>query len=115
HHADDIQAFVSRALAAPSIMLIGNRVMKDEPHVPGSSRFGRAFSNFWVRLETGLKISDTQSGFRYYPAEALRLAAKLLCNAYDFEIEVLVKSAWRGISIESIPIKVTYARNRVTH
>ena len=43
-------------------IVIGNR--RFEENVPGSSVFGRAFSNFWVKLETGLELRDTQSGFR---------------------------------------------------
>jgi glycosyltransferase involved in cell wall biosynthesis len=46
-------------------------------HIPWTSRFGRKFSNFWVRLSGGPKLSDTQSGMRIYPLpEAMSLPVR---------------------------------------
>jgi uncharacterized protein (DUF2062 family) len=38
-------------------------------------------------------------------------------NKYEFELEVLVRSAWRGIRIESVPVRVFYPSmtERVSH
>jgi len=87
------------------VMVIGHRKMGDS--TPRSSRFGRAFSNFWVHLETGLSLPDTQSGMRLYPVrELLRLETSR--TRYDFEIEVLVRGAWAGIPIRSVEVPVYY-------
>lgn len=96
-------------------LVIGNRKMDGE-HVPRSSLFGRAFSNFWVRLETGLSLPDTQSGMRLYPvAELCKLS--FLTRRYDFEIESLVRLAWGNIPILSAQIAVHYppAAERISH
>ncbi len=95
--------------------IIGNRKM-DQEHIPTSSLFGRSFSNFWVRLETGLELADTQSGFRLYPVDEL-LQLTLKRRRYDFEIEVLVKLAWAGVHIDSVPISVHYpiGEERISH
>lgn len=95
-------------------MVIGNRRMGE--NVPRASLFGRAFSNFWVRLETGLRLEDTQSGMRLYPVRELR-QLKLRKQRYDFEIEVLVRGAWAGIPILSTAISVHYPtpEKRVSH
>src|SRR5690606_26829239 len=45
---------------------IGARNMSHES-VPGKSNFGNKFTNFWLGVETGTKLQDTQSGFRLYP------------------------------------------------
>lgn len=104
----------ARATDWPSL-IIGARKM-DQDTVPGSSLFGRTFSNFWVRLECGLELADTQSGLRLYPVEEL-LQLRLTRSRYDFEIEVIVKSAWAGITIESVPVSVHYpkAEERISH
>lgn len=96
-------------------LVLGVRAM-DGPEVPGSSRFGRTFSNFWVRLETGQSLSDTQSGFRLYPVSALR-GPRFLTRRYTFEIEALVRAAWAGYPVREVPISVDYAPEggRVTH
>ena len=71
------------------VVVLGNRRMIDET-VPRSSLFGRSFSNFWVRLETGWSLPDTQSGMRLYPVREL-LLLPIQTSRYDFEIESLVR------------------------
>ena len=101
-------------LPGPSI-IIGNRLMVQDT-VPRSSHFGRAFSNFWVRLESGLDLPDTQSGMRLYPVREL-LQLRPRSRRYDFEIEVLILAAWEGITIDSVDISVHYPAGdqRVSH
>ena len=42
---------------------------------------------------------------------------KYFTSKYEFELEVMVKAAWKGINIEAVPIKVFYAEEgkRVSH
>ncbi len=96
-------------------IIIGARQMVQET-VPGASHFGRAFSNFWVRLECGRELSDTQSGMRLYPVDEL-LSLKLVRSRYDFEIEALVKVVWGGVDVRSVSVSVHYppADERISH
>jgi uncharacterized protein (DUF2062 family) len=91
----------------PSI-IIGARDFNTD-HVPSSSRFGRSFANFWLRVETGRIVGDCQSGFRAYP---VRLLNQLMFKGehYDFEAEVLAKAAWAGLEIKTVPIEVRYPK-----
>ena len=88
----------------------------DQASVPGKSSFGHKFSNFWFWFETGLTMSDTQSGYRLYPVKLLN-NTNFITRKFEFEIEVLVMSAWRGIEITEVPVRVYYAdkENRVSH
>lgn len=99
-------ALLEAAAHNPRAIVIGDRRMDGE-HVPGSSRFGRAFSNFWVRMECGRDLPDTQSGFRLYPVEIL-LDLSFRRRRYDFEVEVLVRAAWAGFPIVSVPVSAHY-------
>ena len=96
-------------------IIVGDRIM-DQDTVPASSIFGRKFSNFWVKLETGMEIPDTQSGFRLYPVAAL-LDISFKCRRYDFEIEALVRASWAGLKIYSVPVSVDYPKKekRISH
>lgn len=107
-------AVVAAGTDHPVIVIGARRMVQDT--VPGLSLFGRDFSNFWVRLECGADLPDTQSGMRLYPVDVL-LAQTFLKSRYDFEIEVLVKSVWAGVEICSVPISVHYppAGERVSH
>jgi hypothetical protein len=75
---------------------------------PWTSRFGRKFSNFWIWASGAPLLSDSQSGFRLYPLpEILHLDIK--AGKYQYELEVLVKAAWKGIPILEVPVRVSYA------
>jgi len=113
HFAADIPVFLKAIQNEPNALLIGSRNMTQE-NVPKKSSFGNKFSNFWFKFETGIKLDDTQSGFRLYP---LRLLPKrFFTNKFEFEIEVIVRAAWKGIVVKNIPIQVLYdPAERVSH
>lgn len=116
HFASDIPKFINTLEEhdASNILIIGARNMKQEG-VPGKSSFGNNFSNFWFKFETGIKLQDTQSGFRLYPLQVLK-NMKFFTTKFEFEIEVIVKSAWRDVPVINIPIQVLYDETeRVSH
>lgn len=115
HFADDLGKFLAKLEDHPSAIIIGARNM-EQASVPGKSSFGNKFSNFWFWVETGLKMNDTQSGYRLYPVKKME-NMRFLTRKFEFEIEVLVTSAWGGIEITEVPVRVYYAEkiNRVSH
>ena len=106
HYGDDLPNFFAAIKKDPETIIVGCRNF-DETYVPGSSRFGRSFSNFWFRVQTGTRIGDSQSGFRAYPLSVLE-AFKWREKRYAFENEILVRAAWSGITVQEIGIKVHY-------
>jgi len=94
-------------------IVIGSRRFQE--NVPFSSKFGRSFSNFWIFIESGRWLNDTQSGFRGYPVSILDLDLKQ--SKYDFEIEVLIKHLWRKGQIKELEINVYYPPKgtRISH
>jgi glycosyltransferase involved in cell wall biosynthesis len=115
HFAKDLPAFFARLKQDQNAIIIGSRNM-DQDSVPGGSSFGNKFSNFWFKVETGMDCSDTQSGFRLYPLQQLK-NFYFITRKYEFEIEVLVRAAWKGIHVVTVPISVFYApkETRVSH
>jgi glycosyltransferase involved in cell wall biosynthesis len=113
HFASDIPHFIEEIQKEPNSLLIGSRNMTQE-NVPKKSSFGNKFSNFWFKFETGIKLEDTQSGFRLYPLNLI--PKKFYTNKFEFEIEVIVRSAWKGINVKNIPIQILYdPAERVSH
>jgi len=113
HFASDIPGFIEEIQKQPNSLLIGSRNMTQE-NVPKKSSFGNKFSNFWFKFETGIVLEDTQSGFRSYPLKLL--PKQFFTNKFEFEIEVIVRSAWKGILVKNIPIKILYdPAERVSH
>lgn len=114
HFPNDIPVFLEELDKNESnILLIGSRNMNQED-VPKKSSFGNKFSNFWFWFETGIKLEDTQSGYRLYPL--LHIPKKYFTNKFEFEIEVIVRAAWNGTVVKNIPVKILYdPTERVTH
>ncbi|WP_413670651.1 DUF2062 domain-containing protein [Mucilaginibacter sp. Mucisp86] len=115
HFATDLPAFIEKLEQEPDSLIIGSRNM-EQSSVPGKSSFGHKFSNFWFWVETGIKCPDTQSGYRLYPIHLLK-NTKYVTRKYEFEIEVIVRAAWKGIKIDWVPVTVYYApkETRVSH
>ncbi len=115
HFAKDLPAFMNMLEMHPNAIIIGARNM-GQASVPGGSSFGNKFSNFWFKVETGITSPDTQSGYRLYPLEPLK-KMRFITRKYEFEIEVLVRAAWNGVQVVSVPVSVYYApaEERVSH
>jgi glycosyltransferase involved in cell wall biosynthesis len=115
HYADDLPVFLGAIEQDPKAIYIGARNM-EQSSVPGKSSFGNKFSNFWFRFETGIDLPDTQSGYRLYPIRAME-GMIFFTVKYEFEVEVIVRCAWRGIGVNAVPVKVYYppADERITH
>lgn len=115
HFAADIPQFIGEIEKTPDALLVGARNLRSD-NMPGKNTFANKFSNFWFRVETGIRLDDTQSGFRLYPVERMK-GMRFVTRRYEFEVEVLVRAAWRGITVRNIPIRVYYPEKseRVSH
>jgi glycosyltransferase involved in cell wall biosynthesis len=115
HFAKDLPAFINKIEEEPNAIIVGARNM-GQASVPGGSSFGNKFSNFWFKVETGISSPDTQSGFRLYPLVPLK-NIRFVTRKYEFEIEVLVRAAWKNINVVSVPVTVYYApaAERISH
>ena len=96
-----------------STLVVGSRNLQADG-MPAGNTFANRFSNFWFHLQTGLRLPDTQTGFRVYPLHNLPCLS-LLSYRYESELELLVFSAWRGVRIVPVPVSVSYPADRVSH
>jgi len=115
HKVSDLPGFLEVLEKDNPVLVMGSRVLNQE-NVPGKNRFANRISSFWFRVETGRRLKDTQSGYRLYPIRELE-NIKLISGRYEFELELLVKSTWKGIPPVEIPINVYYppGEERVSH
>jgi glycosyltransferase involved in cell wall biosynthesis len=115
HFASDIPLFIEAIEKEPDALLIGARNLKAE-NMPGKNTFANKFSNFWFKLETGIPLEDTQSGYRLYPVQRMG-SVKHYTSKYEFELEAIVFAAWKDITVKNIGIHVYYppGEERVSH
>ena len=115
HPPGELPNLLAALEATPEALILGHRDLAGVGAGPGS-KVGRWLSNLGFRMVTGQRLTDTQTGYRVYPLDAV-CDLPLTCEGFDFEIEVLVKAAWAGLELRTIPIDVIYlARDeRVSH
>ena len=115
HFPEDIPVIIDCHSANKDALVVGSRNLTAD-NMPSRNTFANKFSNFWFRLQTGIPLEDTQSGFRLYPLEAINLRWPITPR-YEAELELLVFSAWRGVPVVSVPERVYYPPEgeRVSH
>ena len=115
HFSEDIQTMLEANRRHPGDLIVGQRKMEGAERSKGSS-FANRFSNFWFWLQTGRRLSDTQSGYRLYPLKKL-YGMWYVTNRYEAELELMVFASWHGVKIKETDIDVYYPprEERVSH
>ena len=111
HVAKDIPKFLDEAARAPDALLVGVRDFVSAG-APAARRRSNQFSNFWVHVETGVRLADTQCGFRCYPLPAA-LALCVEAERYAYELEALVRASWTGLALIPVPVSCNYQPEQV--
>jgi len=109
HPAARIPEFLKLSAAHPEAAVFGKPVF--DSSAPAIRVNGRKISNFWANLETlGWGIGDSLFGMRLYPAAELLAVMESTRHArrFDFEPEVAVRLAWRGVPVIKLPTAVRY-------
>ncbi|WP_033960376.1 DUF2062 domain-containing protein [Psychroserpens jangbogonensis] len=118
HFPKDIPNFIDALLVSENknILIIGDRNM-NEADVFAKSAKGNRVSTFWMYAATGLRLNDSQSGFRLYPIKEMDgIRFMKSTKKFEFEIEAIVKSFWNGTEMKHVPINVLYdPEERVSH
>ena len=106
HQPEEIPLVVQCMMENKVDFVIGSRFFNTDVNkakIPNVNRIGnRMFSNL-IRLLTGVKISDSQSGFRAIRSSILK-KMKLSSRGYEVESEMLVKALKMGVRVTEIPI-----------
>lgn len=111
HSAADLPRLLTAAARYPNHIVIGARLL-DRDLQPDKNRFGNQQADFWVSWACGQRIVDSQSGQRYYPESAVKLALALPEQGFVFESAILIEAARNGIHALSVPIAASYEEDR---
>lgn len=114
HTVADIGAVAAALSAADDALVLGVREFTGE--VPWRSRFGNAFSRAAFALATRLRLTDTQTGLRGYPAGLLGWADAVPGDRFDYEQRVLLAATCDGVRVREVPVSTVYLEaNRSSH
>lgn len=109
HPASFIRQYMQASVENPEFMVLGEPLFDDS--APMIRVKGRQISNWWVNLETmNWGIHDSLFGMRVYPIADLVavMHSTRWARRFDFEPEVAVRMAWRGVPVVNIATPVRY-------
>jgi len=77
-------------------------------NVPLRSRVGNRITTALVRMVTGTRITDTQTGLRGYPHGLLPWARAVPSERFAYELRLLLEASRDGLHITEVPIRTVY-------
>lgn len=116
HDLNDLDKFLDAARRNPQAAIIGRPLF--DASIPKIRFYARYLTHVWVYINTlSLQIHDAMCGYRIYPVQA---TANLIQNIdleerMAFDVEVLVRLYWQGVNMLSIPTRVGYPQDGVSH
>ena len=116
HNVADLNRFLQAAAAHPAAMIVGYPQYDDS--VPRLRLYARYLTHVWVWINTlSFEIRDAMCGFRVYPLPAVLalMDRQRLGLRMNFDIEVLVRLYWSGITVINLPTKVGYPTDGISH
>lgn len=115
-HLPEDAASVARALVAePDHLVLGSRSFTlGTSGIPWRSRWGNLATCWAMRLFTGLKVSDTQTGLRGVPMTMLPALLRLKTMRYEYEMDMLLLARRHNIPLREVPIRTVYEQGNPT-
>jgi len=112
HLPPEIPKFIQARAGSGADLIIGGRALHFDAMLPRRRRANR-FSAWSISKTAGVKVSDSQSGFRFYSAKLLR-SVQLRSDGFDMESEVIVRAGRGGFSVHTIPIDLGFVDGLTT-
>jgi len=110
HRPEDILVLIQAAVRTGADMVIGTRTF-ERHSMPRARFYSNTIGSRLASALVGREIRDSQSGFRLIRLDQL-VSLELRSRFYEFEMEVLIKMARGGCSIEQVPIPAIYQDGR---
>ena len=95
--------------AQPDRLVIGAR-LHDRAVFPPARYMANRFACFWISWAAGHPIADSQSGFRVYSNELMRIATgpRVRGGGFTFESEIAIEAARQGHTTLAVAIAGRY-------
>lgn len=115
HAANDVLRCAEQMVADKDKVILGCRDFS-EPQVPKRSRFGNRITSGVFKLLCGLKISDTQTGLRAFPAKWYKDMLEVSGDRFEYETNMLLEMKARNIPYGEVKIETVYIEeNKTSH
>lgn len=106
HDPSDIPKVVEPILSRKFDMVIGSRYLNGN-NIPLYRRIGQKILDHATNMNSGTYVTDTQSGFRAFAANAIPIF-RFGQNGFSIESDMLAEAASAGLKIKEVDIGVRY-------
>lgn len=106
HESSDIFNIIKPIVQRKANIVIGNRFMLAQ-NIPLQRKILNKLASLLIYILYGVKINDSQTGFRAYDTQALKLL-KITSNGYEACSELIGEAKKHKLSFVEMPIKVYY-------
>jgi glycosyltransferase involved in cell wall biosynthesis len=109
HNPDDIPTVIAPILEGEADMVIGSRFLNKDhkKDIPRYRRLGQWILTTTTNLDSDIKITDSQSGFRAFSKDILR-KFKFGQKGLSIESEMIKDAMDNDIKIKEVPISMRY-------
>ncbi len=104
HDPAEVQLFLEEFVDDRTILL---GVRRPGPEMPLPRKISNTLSTFVASVFAGIRIHDSQCGFRLIPTRILR-SLQLVSRHYDLEPELILRAVRAGYRLRDIPIRTIY-------
>ena len=107
HVPEEITRFIATANETGAGMIVGNR-MGDTRTMPLVRSLTNRTMSWLISHVAGQAIPDTQCGYRMFTSELAAAFLNMASSNFDFESEMLVLAARRGVRIAAAEVSTVY-------
>lgn len=102
YRGSDIGRLVAPIVRGSTEVVIGDRDVKNSPHMGGGKKALQRFGSWAVGFASGVPVPDVTSGFRAFSREA---AYQLnVFNPFTYTLETIIQAGNRNLSVQSVPV-----------
>lgn len=105
HKIWDIFRTANKASEKPNKLILGVRAFTGK--VPLRSRFGNSLTKVFFKLQTGVGVTDTQTGLRAFTTNLIPFMLKIEDQRYEYEMNMLLEAS-KEYEILEVPIETVY-------
>ncbi len=108
HNPEEIPRLVAPILAGEADLVNGSRYLNgNDKNTPHYRRFGQLVLDVVTNANSGLRLTDTQSGFRAFAVHTAS-SFRFQTDTHSIESEMLIDAAQSGLRIKEVEIGVRY-------
>lgn len=107
HLPNELEQVVRPVLAQEADIAIGSRYLQDTAGIPTHRKFGHKVMNIFTSLLSGVKVSDSQSGYRAFSPRAYALL-NFSSMGFSVESEMQFLASEHNLKIVDVPVTIQY-------